>query len=98
MIALSKMPLRAPGRAIAAAATVSLVCTWGIASAYDDKVQKDCGDDYIAYCSKHAPESAETRYCMEAHRDQLTKQCVKALVEAGMVPKKYLSKKLADRN
>lgn len=69
-----------------------------VASAYDDKVEKDCADDYLAYCSKHAPESAETRYCMEAHHDKLTRQCVKALVEAGMVPKKYLSKKVADRD
>lgn len=60
------------------------------ALAYDEKVEKDCGDDYLAYCSKHAPESAELRYCMEAHRDQLSKQCVKSLVEAGLVPRKYL--------
>lgn len=68
----------------------------GAAFAYDENTEKYCADDYLAYCSMHAPEGAETRYCMEAHRDQLSKQCVKALVEAGLVPRKYMSKKLAD--
>ncbi len=89
-----------PCSARSAIAIASLVGAFAasatVASAYDEKVEKICGDDYLAYCGKHAPESAETRYCMEAHRDQLTRQCVSALVEAGLVPKKYRSKKLAD--
>lgn len=89
-------PSRAPSRVLVTASSLALLMTCGAAFAYDEKVEKYCGDDYLAYCSRHAPESAETRYCMEAHRDQLSKQCVKTLVEAGLVPKKYMSKKLAD--
>ena len=69
----------------------------GAAGAYDERVKSACTEDYLAYCSQHAPESVEVRYCMEAYRNQLNKQCVKALVDAGEVPKKYLTKKVADR-
>lgn len=73
---------------------------WGgshSAYAYDENVTRYCVDDYLAYCKQHAPEGSEVRYCMEAHRNQLSKQCIKALVDAGEVPKKYLIKKVSDR-
>ena len=81
-----------------AGAVVALLLVGATAAhAVDESVKQFCTDDYMAYCSQHAPESTEVRYCMEAHRNELSKQCVKALVDAGEVPKKYLSKKVADR-
>lgn len=59
--------------------------------AVDDRVAQSCTNDYFAYCKQHSPESSEVRYCMEAHRHQLSKQCVKALIDAGEVPRKYLT-------
>lgn len=70
----------------------------GTAAAYDEAVVSNCADDYFTYCKQHSPESLEVRYCMEAHRNELSKQCVKALVDAGEVPRKYLTKKASDRN
>ena len=61
------------------------------ARAWDETIIKNCTDDYFAYCSTHSPDSPELRYCMEAHRNQLSKQCVKALLDAGEVPKKYFA-------
>ena len=92
--------LRAGGRGGLAAAIGAAMMLGGLAGtarAYDEAVVKNCADDYFAYCKQHAPESTEVRYCMEAHRDRLSKQCVKALVDAGEVPKKYLIKQVNDR-
>ena len=71
---------------------VALASFGGAAQAVSARVQDDCYRDYNAYCSSHAPESTEVRYCMEAHRNQLTQKCVSALVDAGEVPRKYLTK------
>ena len=95
-------------RRAAVAVHVRLVCfsvlglgvalgTAGNTHAYDENVTTYCAADYFEFCKQHTPESAEVRYCMEAHRNELSKQCVKALVDAGEVPKKYLTKKIADR-
>ena len=67
------------------------------AEAYNDQVTRTCTDDYLAYCKQHHPDSTETRYCMEAHRKELSKQCVQALIDAGEVPRKYLIRKVDDR-
>ena len=71
--------------------------TAGSTHAYDENVTTHCAADYFEFCKQHTPESVEVRYCMEAHRNELNKQCVKALVDAGEVPRKYLTKKIADR-
>ena len=78
--------------------TFGMLAAIGTAAAYDEAVVTNCADDYFTYCKQHAPESPEVRYCMEAHRNELTKQCVKALVDAGEVPRKYLTKKASDRD
>ena len=61
------------------------------ARAWSEGIILNCTEDYFAYCKEHSPESPELRYCMEAHRNQISKQCVKALIDAGEVPKKYLA-------
>ncbi len=80
--------------ALGAAVTTLLVAGLagsGAARAWSDDIIKSCTEDYFAYCKEHSPESSELRYCMEAHRNQISKQCVKALVDAGEVPKKFLA-------
>ena len=61
--------------------------------AYDQSVIMSCTGDYLSYCSQYDPDSDKTRDCMEEHRDDLSKACVKALVDAGEVPKKYFADK-----
>ncbi len=75
---------------------VSMLTLAGLAAsqsarAWSEDVVNNCTNDYLAYCKQHSPESTELRYCMEAHRNQLSKQCISALVDAGEVPKKYLA-------
>ena len=80
---------RAAGIAIAGVVAVLGMAT--ASHAWDDRVVANCTDDYFAYCSAHGPETQELRSCMESNRTRLSKQCVKALLDAGEVPKKYLS-------
>jgi hypothetical protein len=61
------------------------------AVAWSEDITNNCAGDYLAFCKQHSPESTEVRYCMEAHREKISKQCIKALVDAGEVPKKYLA-------
>ena len=90
-VAVSQTRLAAFGVAFGALAAI------GPATAYDEAVVTNCTADYFAFCKQHSPEGTEVRYCMEAHRNELTKQCVKALVDAGEVPRKYLTKKASGR-
>jgi hypothetical protein len=59
--------------------------------AWDENIIRNCTEDYFNFCSAHSPDSPELSTCMEAHRTQISKQCVKALLETGTVPKKYLA-------
>ena len=81
----------------AVGAAVLVAAAAGAAQAYGDQVVQNCTEDYLAYCKQHMPESTEVRYCMEAHRNELSKRCVQALMDAGEVPRKYLIKKVGDR-
>jgi hypothetical protein len=77
--------------AIAVAVLTGSLASSGAAQAWSEDIIRNCTEDYFAYCKEHSPESAELRYCMEAHRNKISKQCVKALIDAGEVPKKYLA-------
>lgn len=59
------------------------------ASAYSDKVQRECQDDYLSFCSEHPVGSTAMRRCMEANGKHLARRCVNALVDAGEIPRKY---------
>ncbi len=59
------------------------------ASAYTDKVQHECQDDYLSFCSEHPVGSTAMRRCMEANGKHLTRRCLNALVDAGEIPRKY---------
>ena len=60
------------------------------AAALNKKVKNACGLDYQDYCSQYAPESAAVRRCFESNRKSLSKGCIRALVDAGEVPARYL--------
>ncbi|HMN36660.1 MAG TPA: hypothetical protein PKD49_02975 [Hyphomicrobium sp.] len=59
------------------------------ALAFNKKVRKACGLDYQDFCSQYDPESSAVRRCFESNRRSLSKGCIRALVDAGEVPRKY---------
>jgi hypothetical protein len=75
---------------LALATVTSLSAT--AALAHSDRVKKDCAGDYQNFCSQYAPDTAQLRSCFESNRKGLTQICIRALVDAGEVPAKYLKK------
>jgi hypothetical protein len=62
------------------------------AFAHSDRVKKDCAGDYQNFCAQYAPDTAQLRSCFESNRKGLSQICIRALVDAGEVPSKYLRK------
>ncbi len=62
------------------------------AEAADKRVRKACWGDYDSFCSQYDPGSSQVARCFESNRKNLSKGCIRALVDAGEVPAKYLKK------
>jgi hypothetical protein len=78
--------------AAAFAATIAAVSP---AEAINPQVRNACAGDYLSNCSKYKPESAETRRCMRAVGQRLSKGCITALVSAGEVSKAEIKSRSA---
>lgn len=78
-----------PKLILAAVATLALTAIVPAVHAYSDKVQRECQDDYLSFCSEHPAGSTRMRRCMEANGKRLSRRCVNALVDAGEVPRKF---------
>lgn len=94
---VSSVPAAAVRRAIRTA-MVAMVATSFVsfeASAYSKKVENACRGDYNTHCPAYKEGSSALRSCitLAGKRGNLSKQCFDALVDAGMVPRKYLKKK-----
>lgn len=59
------------------------------ASAYSDRIQASCKEDYLSFCSEHPVGSTTMRRCMEANGKHLSRRCINALVDAGEIPRKF---------
>lgn len=82
--------------ATAAAMAAALLGPLSIeAAAYSKKVENACRGDYNTHCPAYKLESAALRQCitLAGKRGNLSKRCFDALVDAGMVPRKYLKKR-----
>ena len=58
-------------------------------SAFADRVENNCKNDYLNFCAAHPVGSTGMRRCMEANGRNLSPKCINALVDAGEIPKKY---------
>ncbi len=80
-------------RALAAGAALatSLLAFNGGAQAEPSshRVRLACAGDAKRLCPREKPDSPEMRYCMEAKGRQLSRTCVKALEDDGIVPRGY---------
>ncbi|MDH4983915.1 hypothetical protein [Hyphomicrobium sp. D-2] len=78
---------------VAGAAAVFGVAFATPADAYTAKVNSACERDYYRLCAAYSIGTPELRSCMTSKRKSLSPRCVRALVDAGMVPRRYLAKK-----
>lgn len=85
MTALKALKVAALGLAIAAV-PVSAVLAGG------KRVRAACENDYYSFCSQYDPDSNQVSRCFESNRKNLSRACIRALVDAGEVPAKYLKK------
>jgi hypothetical protein len=76
--------------AVVGAALIAMSAT--SAGALSKKVKNACAGDYQDYCSQYVPDSTQARRCFESNHKALSKPCIRALVDAGEVPSKYLRK------
>lgn len=65
------------------------------AAAYSKKVENACKSDYRTHCPAYKEGSSALRNCMSlaGRRGNLSKRCIDALTDAGMVPRKYRKKR-----
>ncbi len=64
------------------------------AGAVSQRVKNACRDDYFRHCPAYHVGTPQLRTCMTkaGKRKQLSRRCLRALIDAGEVPRKYLSR------
>lgn len=82
---------------VVAASIIVVLITIQPAFAVDPAVKRACKKDYFSFCSKHAVGTPAVRKCFRVNGHRLSKRCVKALNNAGMVPRSLRRKKTARR-
>jgi hypothetical protein len=73
-------------------AAVAAMATSGPAPAVSQKVEDACRDDYFRHCSAYSVGTSSLRLCMESKASSLTRSCVRALIDAGVVDRRRLKK------
>jgi hypothetical protein len=53
------------------------------------RVRNACSSDAKRLCPREKPDSPEMHYCMEAKGRMLSRSCVRALEDEGIVPRGY---------
>lgn len=73
------------------AAVVAFAAFPAEAATYGKKVENACKSDYKTHCPAYKEGTAALRNCMSlaGRRGNLSRGCVNALTDAGMVPRKY---------
>ncbi|MDX2257829.1 MAG: hypothetical protein NW205_02830 [Hyphomicrobiaceae bacterium] len=84
--------LYASSALIAVAAFMVFGVTTTQAQAVSDRVKVACSGDYKRFCNGYQVGSASLRNCMRSAGKNLSHVCVRALVDAGEVPRSVLSK------
>lgn len=69
-----------------------LATTAGQAAAYSDRVEKACKSDYYRFCAAYQVGSASLRACMQSNADNLTRTCVRALIDGGYVDRRRVKR------
>lgn len=59
---------------------------------YSARVRRACKGDYNRFCPGYSLYGSELRRCMQSAGKAISKSCVRALVDAGEVPRSMLKK------
>ncbi len=75
-------------------AASSFVLLAAEAGAVSRRVEKACTGDYLQFCPKYDEGTPQARSCMSqaGKRGQLSPRCLRALIDSGLVPRKYLKR------
>ena len=80
---------RTLGIALSAAALATIIVPAAQAQDSSRRVRQACSGDAHRLCPREKKDSAEMRYCMEAKGKQLSRNCVRALEDDGIIPRGY---------
>jgi hypothetical protein len=81
-----------PSRCAAAALAASVALTVSSVHADDKRIRNACGNDFHRLCPREKKDSPALRYCVEAKGRFLSRNCIRALEDAGEVPRGYFDK------
>ena len=81
------------GGLIVAVAIGTIALTTTHAGAFSARVEASCAGDYLAYCSQHPVNGKGVRSCMRRNGHRLSTRCINALVAAGEVSKREVSRR-----
>lgn len=75
--------------AFAVVAIAALVAPSAQAEDTSRRVRQACANDVHRLCPREKKDTPEMRYCMEAKGRQLSRNCVRALEDDGVIPRGY---------
>lgn len=73
-------------------ATADPAAAAGEKGPFSQRVRNACKSDYNRFCPNYNLYSHELRRCMQAAGKAISQGCIRALVDAGEVPRSMLSK------
>lgn len=62
----------------------------GDSGPYSATVRRACKGDYNRFCPGYSLYSSELRRCMQGAHKSISKSCIRALIDAGEVPRSML--------
>jgi hypothetical protein len=74
-------------RGYAAAAVMILASSAAVAQDYSSRVREQCSPDARRLCPNQTLGTAEMQYCLQAHFKNISRDCVMALEDDGIVPR-----------
>jgi hypothetical protein len=71
---------------------IGMLAVTGNATAYSARVNSACKSDFYRFCPSYKPDSPQLRQCMRAAGGNISRRCIDALADAGIISRKYRSK------
>ena len=64
----------------------------GDATAYSARVNSACKTDFYKFCPSYKVDSPQLRECMRSAGGNISRRCLDALADSGVISRKYHSK------